>query len=161
MMFKFLFFMILFNVAAIMVAASSFFGENVLYGDIVSDNPDELISTEAVLENLFRNVDGSLPGVDIPVIGRFEFSWATITIGIFAFAIAVGFITKSTPTVIPAALVGSIFLLMWVNSKEVFDEMVGGMDSIVLYIGLMVGVGFFFLVLITIMDYLSGQDSGT
>lgn len=163
-MFKFLLVMILFNISSILVAASGFFGENVLYGDIVSDDPNEIISIENVMDNLFRKVDGSLPSIDIPVlskiIGVIEFSWATITVSIFAFAIAVGIITKSTPTVIPAALVGSIFLLMWVNSKDVFDEMVAGLDNLVLYIVLMIGVGFFFVALIAIMDYLSGQQSG-
>jgi hypothetical protein len=167
-MFKFLFFMFLFNLAAVMVAATGFFGENVLYSDFVVRAGDSttLKAPETVLESLWTDPLHGLPSFSIPLpftdsgIELVVFSWATLTAGIFAISLLIGRIMNSTPSVIAAGMVGSIFILMFTSSKKTFDQIAGDLDSIVLYIVLMIGVGFFFLALITIMDYLSGQRSG-
>lgn len=155
--------MFLFNFAAIMVAASGFFGENVLYSDFVVRAGDSatLKAPEIVLESLWAEpLTGALPSFSILGLDIVVFSWATLTAGIFLLSLAIGRIMNSTPSVVAAGMVGSIFLLMFTSSKRTFDQITGSLDSIVLYIALMIGVSFFFIALITIMDYLSGQDSG-
>jgi hypothetical protein len=168
-MFKFLLFMFLFNLAAIMIAASGFFGEEVLYSDFVVRAGDSttLRPPEDVLESLWADpVSGELPSFRIPLpftddsIELVVFSWTTLTIGILAVSLLIGRIMNSTPSVIAAGMVGSVFLLMFASSKKAFDQITGTLDSIVLYIALMLSVAFFFIALVTIMDYLSGQRSG-
>lgn len=164
-MFKFILFMVLFNVAAVMIATTGFFGENVLYGDIVSDDPDNLAAPETVIENLWRKpIDNSLPSFTIKILGKetdiVVFNWVTLTIGIFVLCLLIGRIMHATPSIVAAGVVGSVFLLMYVNSKKLFDSITASMDSSVNYIVLMIGIGFMFLVIITIMDYISGQRSG-
>lgn len=159
-MFYFLLFMALFQIAAVAIAYTGFFGANVLYGDIVSEDPNEIISTENILQNLWYNpVDDRLPGFDIPLIGRIEFNWTFLTIGMFAFALLIGRVMHAVPSIIAAAVVGSIFLLMYVNSKKAFESIYMNLDSVALYIVAMIGVGFFFIALITILDYLSNQSA--
>lgn len=152
--------MMLFSIAAVAIAYTGFFGANTLYGDIVSDDPNELLSTENTLQSLWYDpVDDRLPGFDIPLIGRIEFSWTFLTIGMLAFALLIGRVMHATPSVIAAAVVGSIFLLMYTNSKKAFESIYGTMDPVALFIVLMIGVCFFFFIIITIMDYLSGQHA--
>lgn len=162
-MFNILLFMFLFNIALIMVAASGFFGENVLYSDFVVRAGDStaLKAPEEILQSLWADpITGALPSFSILGVNVVVFSWATLTVGIFILSIAIGRIMNSTPSVIAAGIVGSIFLLMFASSKKAFDQITGSLNSITLYIGLMICVGFLFIALITIMDYLSGQDSG-
>lgn len=164
-MFYILLFMVLFNIAAVAVASTNFFGSNVLYGNIVSDDPTQPLSApEVVLESLWRNpVDNSLPSYTIPYlnIGLAVFSWSFLTIGIFLFALLIGRVMHATPSIIAAAMVGSIFLLMYTNSKSVFEQITGSLDPIANYLVLMIGVAFFFIALITIMDYISGQNAAS
>lgn len=165
-MYYFLLFMILFNMGSVAIAYTGFFGANAMYSDIISTNPDELVDVETLMESLWGNESGVIPSVGVTIpgteieLGVITFNWVTITIGIFAFAIGIAFFTKSSAgPVISGAIVGSIFLLMYVNSKQFFDRIENSMPSITAYIALMIGLVFFFLVIITIMDYLSGQQS--
>lgn len=154
-MFNFLLFMVLFNISAVAIASTEFFGECTLYGDIVGREPGDII------EDLWHDpVDDNLPGfgINLPMFGEVAiFSWATLTASILIVSVAIGAITKSTPTVIPAGIVGTVFLLMYTNSKNTFEAIIGNQGEFALYIGAMIGVGFFFMALIVIMDYLSGQ----
>lgn len=152
--------MVLFNLATVMIAATGFFGEDVLYSDIVSKETNELKPPQDVLEDLWRNpIDDTLPNFSILGYELVVFSWATLTIGIFVLSLAIGKLMGSTPTVIAAGVIGSIFLLMYKNSKQVFETMAEGLGPSAPYVVLMLSVAFLFVVLITVMDYLSGQRS--
>ena len=149
--------MLLFNIALVMVAYSGFFGDNVLYGDFVSSDPDTLASPEDIL---FGPIEDDLQPVKIADVPIITFSWAFITVGLFVAAVLIGKIMNATPSIIAAAMVGSIMVLMYASSRKVFDQLTGSMDSIVLYVAAMIAVGFLFFVIIAIMDYISGQQSG-
>ena len=167
--FYILLFMVLFNIAAIAVAYTNFFGSDVLYGDLVSDDPTRpLDAPDIILEKLwFDPVVGGSPRFTINVpftdisLDVVVFSWSMLTIGMLGFALAIGKIMHATPSIIAAAMVGSIFLLMYTNSKKIFESIVGGSDAIAWYLVAMFGVAFFFIALITIMDYLSGQNAAS
>lgn len=167
LIFHFLLFAILFNIASITIAATGFFGSNVLYSDLVSDDPNELISAEEVMEKLFTDpITDDVPGLSISIpfikdnIDISILSWATLTTGILTICFVLGFVTKSTPTIVPAGIVGSIFLLMYANSRSIFDEIQSNLHNITEYVILMVAFCFLYFVIIAIMDYISGQSSG-
>lgn len=163
-MFSILLFMVIFNIAAVTVAYTGFFGEDTLYSDFVSDDPQSLSAPETIIENLWRDpIDNSLPTYTIPYlnIGLAVFSWSFLTIGIFLFAILIGKVMHAAPSIIAAAMVGSIFLLMYASSKKVFEQVTESLEPVANYFMLMIGVAFFIIALITIMDYISGQNAAS
>lgn len=167
LLYKFVFFMVFFNITAGLVASLNIFSDCLysdVYGQIDPDDPNSIqniSATDAVLENIWTNQITGI-GFTVPVLNIYiglTFSWVELTIGLFAVCLFIGYFTKTTPVAITIALIGSIFYFMYVNSKGVFTEITDSMDLRVGYIVLMIGIGVLLLIIITIMDYISGQQS--
>ena len=158
--FKILLFLILFNIASALIAYIGIF-PNTLYGntdDLI--DPTNIDDVETYFQSLWNDpLTGSSPSITIGSYDVVVFSFGVLTAGILGLAILIGVVTKSTPSVLSAGLVCIIFLLMYKNSKQGIESILKNLDSSASYLVLMFGVAFLFIVLITIMDYLSGQQS--
>lgn len=172
LLYKFVFFMIFFNISAGLVASLNIFS-NCLYSDVFGqinpNDPDSIQNISAwdsIVENVWSNpVTGVLPNVSLTIpwidihVATFDFSWVQVTAGLFIIAAIVAFLIKAPPTIIIIPIIGSLFYFMFVNSKSIFIDITDSMDLRVGYMVLMIGIGFSLLIIITIMDYIAGQQS--
>jgi hypothetical protein len=151
--------MIFFNIAAIMVAATGFFGNNTLYGDIAyvkTEDGQSLRSPEDMFNHLIL---GSEISINVGGLGAsWTINWAWITGSIVVAACLIAFfIGDITPLGI--GLLTTMFLLMYINSKTIFDQILNHLDSTAGYVGLMIGVGVLMVIVITIMDMATKQKN--
>jgi hypothetical protein len=77
---------------------------------------------------------------------------------IVVITIAIGALTRSTIPV-TLGLISTAFLFMYNNSKNSILQITDNLHHSVNYIVLMFGVAFLIIILITIMDYASGQST--
>ena len=152
--FKIVFFMVMFNIAAVMIAATGFF-PNTIYGDLTYAGIDEntVTTPENVFDRLILNA-----GEPVVIVGKFTLNWATLIGSIVAITIIVGAITRST-VVVTLGIISTLFVFMYSNSKSAFDRILDNLDSSAAYVGVMLGVGVLILVIIVIMDYAAGQKN--
>jgi hypothetical protein len=97
----------------------------------------------------------------IPLINydiQINFGW--IIIGMFAVLLILGKITSSTPIAIAVALVGAVWLTMLNSSRTLLSNIMQSLHPSALYIELIVMVLILIFVIITIVDYITGQRSG-
>lgn len=164
---KFLFnavlFLIFFNIGAFMIASIGFF-PSVIYGDLVGDtwgtdleNPNTLPTPTTVFNNLLKNSQGEAFSVGVGS-EQTTISFWMVTVGILGLAVALTFITKS-PQIVAVVIVGAVFYFMYWNSKRSLESLAGNLDANVQYVALMVGIGMLVVIVLTVMDYLSGQSS--
>lgn len=161
---KFLFnvvlFLIFFNVAAFMVASIGFF-HNGIYGDLMLGDDMETSSglpdAETFFNRLLENSQGDAFSFGIGT-ETFTISFSMVTIGIIGLAIALAFFTKS-PQIVAVIIVVAVFYFMYWNSKRSLESLAGNLDGNVQYIVLMCGIGMLVVIVLTVMDYLSGQSS--
>lgn len=147
-----------------MIASTGFFGPNILYGDVTyaqvegSTIPDPTQKRNP--EDMFTYlVSGSSITIDLAIINKqYTINWAWITGGLFIAAILIAWAVGS---LIPLAigLITSMFLMMYTNSKTLFDQMLTHLDSTVGYVGLMIGVGILLVIVLTIMDISTGHKN--
>lgn len=162
MFFKIVMFLVFFNLAAFFVAATGFFDEEAtFYGDVFKDiddrdleDPDNLPNATTVMERILLN---GLEEITIPVI-NFTLNWWAIIGGIIVFAIIVGYFTHSMAP-IALGFVSSVFVLMFNNSQSMMLGITQNMHQVTQYIVLMIGVGVLIIIILTLMDYASGQAS--
>lgn len=154
--FLFLFFMIFFNIAAFAVSSMNIFPYSI-YGDATHydlSNSDDLPTAEIMFQRLVTNTNGS--------VAKFmgvELTFSTVILGMATLGGIIAIATKSmTPFVV--GLIGSLFVLMYSNSRLIFDQITGNLGGSVQYLVLMIGVGVLILFVITAMDYAAGQSSG-
>lgn len=154
--FLFLFFMIFFNIAAFAVSSMNIFPHSI-YGDAthydLSDS-DDLPTAETVFQRLVTNTGG-----DIAEFMGVELTFSAVILGMATLG---GIIAVATKSMIPfvVGLIGSLFVLMYSNSRSIFDQIMGNLGGSVQYLVLMIGVGVLLLFVITAMDYAAGQSSG-
>lgn len=166
MFYRIIFFMIFFNIAAVMIASTGFFGPNVLYGDVryaqiegtsVPD-PTKLRNPEAMFDHL---IFGSTITIDILIIHEtWTINWAWILGSLLVAAIIIAWAVGSLAP-LAIGIVTSLFILMYTNSKTLFDKILTEFDStgIIGYVGLMIGVGILLVILLTIMDISTGHQN--
>jgi len=156
--FKIVIFMVMFNIAAFMIASTGFF-PNTIYGDTFEyvddvnlDDPDNLETPDDMIEQIILNA-----GEKIVIVGV-EITYDIILASIITITIILGAITRQT-TPITLGLIATMFFFMYINSKRAFDQILDNMDSHAGYVGLMLGLGILILVVIVIMDYAAGQKN--
>lgn len=155
LLFRIVLFMLFFNIAAFMVSAMNIF-PNSLYGDATHynlDDPTNLPTPEQMFDNLLLN-----NRMEITKIIGFDLEWNIIIGGILVVVAAVAALTHSSG-IISIGFTATMFVFMYTNSKSLFDGLAADMGHMTGYIALMLGLGVFVLVIITIMDYASGQTS--
>lgn len=146
-----------------MIAVTGFFGPNVIYGDmsyVQMEGTSNLRSPEEMFNYL---IFGSTITINLPVISNlmdttWEINWAWIMGSLVVAACVIGWAVGSLVPVAIGLMTG-MFVLMYNNSKTLFDEMLTHLDSITGYVGLMIGLGVLIVIVITIMDYSSGQKN--
>lgn len=147
--------MIFFNVATFAVAALHIFPYS-LWGDATTyglDDPNELPTPEQLFERLVTNTNGSIA----KLLGQ-ELRFNHIIVAMAGIGAIVAIATTSmAPFVV--GLVGSLFVLMYSNSKTVFDQIASNLGGVTFYIILMIGLGILILFILTAMDYAAGQVS--
>lgn len=157
-LFKIIMFMVFFNLAAFLVAATGFFHGNTLYGDVTVYNPEDEnydLSDPYKLPTPEQMFDKLISGG--PKVGPYDISWNFIIFTLIIATGVVGALLRST-VLVSIALVITLFF-MFNNSQTLFRSIAGNMDASVMYIGLMIGIGVFIIVVLTIMDYAAGQSS--
>lgn len=152
--------MVMFNIAAFMIAATGFFPYSI-YGDATTNydinDPNNLRSPESMFNQIVLNADGEVATIDTG-IKSFRITFGLLMGSIVIIAIAIGAITRSTIP-ITLGLLSTMFLFMYNNSKTAFDQILEHLDASAGYIGLMLGLGMLILVFIVIMDYAAGQKN--
>jgi len=155
--YRILLFMIFFNVAAIMIAATSFFGPNCLYGDIsYAKENNQIRSPEDAFNHL---IAGSNLTIDLKIVEyTIDINWGWLLGGLLFFTILIAWkIGDITPVGI--GLLITMFIMMFNNSKNLFDSILTHLDSTAGYVGLMIGLGVMFAIVITIMDIITKQKN--
>lgn len=161
--FQILIFAVFFNIALFFIAATGFFPYT-FYGDATTydvddpeydiNDPDKLPSADEMFNRLaYNTVEGKLAsyaGVDL--------TYGVIIVGIVGLSLLIGAITKSSSAV-SLLLVGSLFTLMWANSKRIIDSLVSGLDTSVNYLVVMFLLGMMISFVILLYDTASGQKS--
>jgi len=163
-------FFVFFNIALFMIAAIGFFPYTV-YGDATTykydpndpnydmNDPNKIPSADKIFDNLLGNFNNLFGIPLIPGLGN-VLTFGLLTTIIFGVGVGLVWITKQT-TIIAVTLFIYIFLLMYANSRNSIDAIAHSLDSSVLYILAMFGVGMLIFFVIGIMDYLSSQRSGS
>lgn len=154
--FKIILFMIFFNVACFFVAFTQFF-PNTIYGDIFVygndlSNPASLPTAETVFNRIIMN------GGETFKLAGYEITWSVLMGSIVAITILVGALTRST-IVVTIGLISTMFLFIYNNSKNSLQSITQNMDVSAQYFVLMLSLGVLIIIIITIMDYASGQQS--
>lgn len=155
--FAFIIFMVMFNIAAFMIAATGFFPYSI-YGDATNnydiDDPDNLRSPEEMFDKIVLNSEQEV----VQIAPGYNLTFGVLMASIVGITILVGAITRST---IPVTLgiISTMFLFMYNNSKTAFDQILDHLDASAGYIGLMLGLGMLMLCVIVIMDYAAGQKN--
>jgi hypothetical protein len=159
--FKVIFFMIFFNLAAFFIAYTGFF-PNTIYGDVMYsdslDNPNELPTAEGMFMNLVTNTNGGIANFSVPILGEVTLTFAGV-IGLFTAVGAVIAIATHSMIPIVTALIGIMFTVMYSNSKSLFDAMITDLGGAAQYLMLIFGVGMLIMIILTIMDYAAGQHT--
>lgn len=160
LLYSVIFFSIFFNISAFMMANTGFF-PNGLYGDLTGnawdtdmEDPNTLPTSESVIDNLFRNAGGnalSIYGVNL--------TFGMITAGIVGLIIAIAILGRGNMTILAVLVVAVMFYFMYWNSKSSLEHITSNLDANVQYIVLMAGIGMLIMVIITILDYASGQST--
>lgn len=155
LLFKIILFAIFFNISTLMVAAMNIFpAGTILYGDVIynATDPNHLPSADTMFSNLINNTE-------IPIIGHVgQIGFAALVLLIFGVGIVLTWITKD-PKIIAAMLVGTLFYMMYCNSKSFIENLSKNTGPLTGYIVLMVSLGVIILFLITLMDYLTTQSN--
>jgi len=154
MIFRFVLFAALFNIALIFIASTGWFGTNTLYGDTFVD-VDEQTTAEALFNIMVLKPAGTTPS-----LFGVELTFTGLMVGLIGASVVVGFLTKSGLAIISVGLVGYLFIALYANSTEAFYKITNNLGSSVTYLVLMVGLGVLIMFVITLMDYASGQHSG-
>ena len=169
MFYRIIFFMIFFNISSIMIASTGFFGPNVLYGDVTyaqidgTSTPDstKLRDPESMFNHLIFGskitINLNLGVFNVNIID-YDINWAwilgTLIVASCIIAAAIGSLTP-----LAIGIVTSMFVLMYNNSKTLFDRILTNLDSTVGYVGLMIGIGILLVILLTIMDIATGHQN--
>jgi len=158
--FKFILFAILFNLAAFCIASTSWF-PNTLYGNAMGDleltDTASLVGPEDVfMQLLVNNIDNnpiSLFGVPLLDFG--------ILMGVFVGAsVLTAIVAKGGgPVIIGMGVISVLFYTMYANSKNFFDNIISNFPAQVSYIAIMIGFCLLFMFIILIADFSSGQKS--
>lgn len=158
--YKFILFALLFNLAAFFVASTNWF-PNTLYGNAVSDlsldDPATLSSGEDIFMRMLQNDAGANPiaswlGLDATA------TFAALMIGFIGGTIILGIVAKGGGmTVAGMAIVSFLFYTMYANSKNFFDSLVSNLPEQTTYITAMIAFGLLFMFIILIGDFASGQ----
>jgi len=152
---KIVIFMVMFNIAAFLIAATGFFPYSI-YGDATNnydlDDPSNLHSPETMFNQIILNAGETF------TLAGFEITFGVLMGSIVIIAIGIGALTRSTIP-ITLGLLSTMFLFMYNNSKTAFDQIMTHLDETAGYIGLMLGLGVLILFVIVIMDYAAGQKN--
>lgn len=145
-------FTVFFNLACIFVAATDWFGDSVFYGSVFKDIDANSGATETFNAIFSHGAPfGSIWGYDITLFGLF--------VTILAVVGVVGLVSKQSPQIFGMFMVGAVFLTMYVNSADLMYKILHEFDSIVNYLGLILGVGVLIMLVMTLMEYATGQSS--
>jgi hypothetical protein len=148
-------FAIFFNMAMFFIASTGFFPYT-FYGDATTynlDDPENLPTPEEMFTRLITNANG-----EVAQFAGLTLTYSTIMGTLIIIGLGASFLAQST-TPLALMLIGSLFTLMWANSKRVIDALAGNLDSSVNYLVLMFAVGVLIIFVITIIDMASGQKS--
>ena len=151
--YKILMFTIFLHLTMVFVASIGIFGSNVFYGDMFTKNVQGKTDEETV--NTMLMVDNKTNTV--PIIG--DMSFKVIMGAFFIGSIAAAFFLRGNTTVISGAIISGAFLVMWVNSKGIIDQILTTGGANLVYVGTMIGVGMLILFVIEVRDIASGQQS--
>jgi len=154
LLFKIILFMIFFNISALMITAMNIFpAGTTLYGDAVYDakDPNHIPSAEDMFSNLLTNMNN-------PIISGLGITYTAIMFAIVTFGIVVSFLTKDAKLV-ATGIIATVFVIMFANSKALFENMLKSTSNIVGYLALMIGVGVLIIFVITAMDYVTAQSN--
>lgn len=155
LLYKFLLFAIFFNMGLFFISYINFF-PCTFYGDVTTyglENAENLPTAETMFTRLITNLNG-----EVASFAGFHLTFGFITGTLIVIGLGASFLAQST-TPIALLLVGSLFTIMWANSKRVIDSLTSGLDSSVNYLILMVAVGVLIVFIIEIADVASGQRS--
>ena len=157
LLFKIILFLIFFQIATFFVAYSNFF-PNTIYGDVTSygdlSDPSSLPTAEVMFNRIVLNA-----GETVEILPRIELTWGVLMGSIVLITIGLGALTRS-PIIVTLGLISTMFLFMYNNSKDSIAGITQNMDVSVQYFVLMIGIGILVVIILTIMDYASGQHSG-
>jgi hypothetical protein len=167
--FKFILFMVMFNVSAFFIASLGIFPVTV-YGDLfVTDStdtsivynmsdPNDLPSEQDLLARFLYNTPQFGRTVQF---GPYHISltfWGIVVV--FFGIVAAASIVMQSITPVLGGVVVLAFLFMYLNSKSLFEQILSNQPAAVNYLMLMVGLGVIIMFLITAFDYAAGQSSG-
>lgn len=149
--------MVMFNIAAFMMAATGFFPYSI-YSDATHDydvdDAGDLRSPESMLNQIMLNADDEV----VEIVPGYDLTFGVLMDSIVIIAIVIGAITRNTVPV-TLGLLTTMFLFMYNNSKTAFDQILEHLDQSAAYVGLMLGVGMLILIVIIVMDYAAGQKN--
>ena len=163
--FQIMTFFILLNIAIFFIASTGFF-KYTFAGDAFTfdvddpeydiNDPSRLPSPDKIFERLMTNVvTGSI--AEVPYL-KLELTFPILMTSLVIISIAIGVATKSTNGV-AMMIVGSMFVIMWQNSRRIIDSLTSGLDSSVNYLILMFLVIMMISFVILVYDTASGQRS--
>ena len=165
LVFKFILFGLLFNLAAFFIASTGWF-RNTLFGNAVStlslNDPTTLSSAEDIfLRMLANNVDAnpivSWLGLDGWAAAA---SFGVLVAGFVTVSVIAGIVSKGGGTsMIGMAIVSMLFYTMYASSRTFFDNLLENFPEQTNYITVMVAFGILFIFIVVIADFSSGQKS--
>lgn len=157
LLFKIILFMIFFNISALMITAMNIFpAGTTLYGDVTYDATDPNHVPSA--EEMFTKLMGGMNNPIIPGVSGSLNTYTAVLFAIVTFGIAITIITKDAKLV-AAAILATVFVIMFANSKTLFENLAKGATPVVGYLSLMIGLGVLIIFIITTMDYVSTQSN--
>ena len=151
------------NLAAIFIASTTFFGSNVLYGDMFakeSFRPENMTSMGAVFDMFLGEpftFGGSFFGMNISISLGFVGIMALVTIA----GIGLAKLTNSW-TPIGLLIIGNVFLVMMNNSLRLLNTFISKQfmgSSTMWYLLMMVLLGIAFLFVVEVYDVTTNQRS--
>ena len=164
--FKFVLFMVFFNLAAVFVASLQIFPTTVysdLYvmeDDIPNDlsDPDNLPGEFEVIARFLSNTPQF--GEELKIAGyTIDLTfWGIVVVAMGGIA-AASIVLQSVNPVLGGIAV-MLFVFMYLNSKSLFDQLLDNQPGSVNYLILMISVGVIIMFLISVFDYAAGQSSG-